>query len=534
MAILYLDGKRMKQMFGASAKWLLANEQVLNDMNVFPVPDGDTGTNMASTLSSVVRAVGLEGSPEDLSSMAKNAANAALLGARGNSGVILSQIVQGISDGIGEKKRLSSLDLALSLKKACDRAYASIQSPKEGTILTVLRESAEAAYRRARTEPDILIVLDTLLGEARRSLLRTPDLLPALKEAGVVDAGAMGFVLILEGIDRMLKKLELPDLSAAAREGKSAVLSPLALLSEHFGYCTEFFLHPREPVDASFREKLSGLGDSLVYAEAAGAVKVHIHTKHPGLVLEEAGRHGMLSRIKIDNMDEQHGERIAPAKKKEIGIVAVAQGEGVRRILESLDCDAIVTGGQTMNPSVDEIVNVIRGVNAENIILMPNNPNIIFAAEQAARMLETPKVFVLPTRTVPEGFAAMLAFNPEASPEENLRVMGLAGKKVRTGEVIRAAKDTTMNGVEVKNGDIIAIREKQLTGPYGDCLEAVASVAESLVEQDSELVTVLYSEEADECTESDLEKTLHQRWPNLEVEVHHGGQPYYSFIVSVE
>ncbi|NJD01134.1 MAG: DAK2 domain-containing protein [Ruminiclostridium sp.] len=534
MAILYINGKRLRQMFEASARWLIVNEEVLNELNVFPVPDGDTGTNMGSTLKSIISAIRLPGSSDNLSDVAGSAAGAALLGARGNSGVILSQIIQGFAEGIKGKTRLNSIDLAIALKRSYEKAWQSVSNPKEGTILTVLRESVFAAYEKAKTEPDIIIVVDTLLCEARVSLANTPNLLPVLKEAGVVDAGAMGFVMILEGIEHLMKGGTLPELSDIKVKESLKIANPLNLLTENYGYCTEFFINTGNIGLEALRTQLLQMGDSLVLAQSDEVVKVHIHTLHPGAILETCLAYGILTRIKIENMDTQHSEREAALVKKPVAFVAVTLGEGVRKIFRSMGCDTVIKGGQTMNPSVEEMARTVRSLKAEHIILLPNNGNVLFSAEQLCTVLPDINIHVVPTKTIPEGFAALMAWNQESSIEENLRDMNLAIRRVKTGEVTRAVRDTTINTSEIRKGDIIAITDHRVLGAYSDFISASSSLIRVMADKNSTIVTLLYSEDIEECIAAKLEQNLQMEFPEFEIEVHHGGQPYISIIISVE
>lgn len=535
IAILYMDGKRLRQMFDASARWLIANESVLNDMNVFPVPDGDTGTNMGSTLRSLLTAINSSNTSDELSNVAERAANAALLGARGNSGVILSQMVQGFYEAVKGKKRLNSMDIAVALKCSYEKAWNAVVSPNEGTILTVLRDSVNAAYETAKTEPDIIKVVDALLKEARSSLANTPNLLPVLKEAGVVDAGAMGFVLIVEGIEQMMKSKKLPDLDSLSNYSNSKVSPHPNLEEENYGYCTEFFINSKNNLDTDvLRNELLELGDSLVIANSNSLTKIHIHTLHPGSVLEKCMTYGVLTNIKIDNMDTQHNEQEKQTTRKQVAFVAVALGEGIVNIFESMGCDTVIKGGQTMNPSVSEISESIKNINAEQIVILPNNSNVILSAEQVQTMHPNLNIHIVPSKTVPEGFSALLAWNIDSTLEDNIQQMNLALKQVKTGEIIRAARNATINNINIKVDDIIAITDSNILNAYSNSSSAVLDLMNNMINEDSSLVTLLYSENIMPTEMEEFQSILAKEFPMLEIEHHHGGQPDFSIIVSVE
>lgn len=539
MAILYLDGKRMKNLITASANWLIANEQVLNDQNVFPVPDGDTGTNMGSTLRSIIEAIRKNKMDWHLPSVAEKMAGAALLGARGNSGVILSMIFQGFSEGIANKKRMNSMDIAFALKKAYEKAYNAVSKPVEGTILTVIRDGADEAIKIARKEPDITTMLEGMLAACRKSLANTPNLLPVLKEAGVVDAGAMGFVYIIEGILMHMKGHRIPETAAADSYRDLPAPGKTKVFSVDYGYCTEFLIHPtalNAPVTTEdLRTTLEGLGDSIVIAGAEDFIKVHIHSKHPGNIMEECLQYGVLTGIKIENMDDQHArlEQKEFEALKDAAFIAVALGEGVKRIFESLGCDYVITGGQTMNPSVQDIVHAINAIQSKHTILLPNNSNVIFSAEQAAALFPDREVHVLKTKSIPEGFSALLAYNSEADFSENLRNMEKAVKKTKSGEVTVASRETTVNGDAIKTGDRIALTGGKILGRYDTDYEALVALIESMAETSDEILSLFYSEEIDETAATEIEQKLKEKFSQFEIEAHHGGQPYYSFIVSI-
>jgi len=519
---------------------LVAHEDALNRLNVFPVPDGDTGTNMGHTLKAVVRAISDSNLGNDLSDIASTVANSALLGARGNSGVILSQIFHGFAEGIGDRKRANAMDIAYSLKRACEKAYAAVSSPTEGTILTVVREGVDAAYEKARTEVDIAVVIETLLTACKRSLANTPNLLPALKAANVVDAGAMGFVFIIEGIQRLLTGAELPETELeAGKPDHSDPPGPASIdLRSQYGYCTELLIRGSRLAEAEIRNALQNLGDSLIVAGGANGVKIHVHTARPGAILECCQHFGILHDVKIENMDAQHAALSAGEPEKQIAIIAVAMGEGLRRIFESMGCDFVIQGGQTMNPSVQELSDAIRVTanryRCRQLILLPNNGNVLFSAEQACALHAQREVVVIPTRTVPEGFSALMAFDPEADLPVNVERMRQAIKQVKTGEVTQAVKEYQSDDLQVRAGDTIAIHQNKILGTFPDAQSAVRHMVATLLGESDAVISLFHGEDTPEVVAQALAQELALTYPDLDVELHHGGQPHYAYIVSIE
>ena len=534
MAILYMNGKRMRQMFDASTKWLLANEEVLNEMNVFPVPDGDTGTNMGGTLRSLLQAINEPSLSNELSELAKSAADAALMGARGNSGVILSQMIQGFVEGFKGNQRLNSMDIAIALKQSYQKAYDCVSSPQEGTILTVLRDGVFAAYEEAKTEVDIIKVVDVLLRESKKSLANTPNLLPALKEAGVVDAGAFGFVLIIEGIHKMMNQIPLPELGDMKGSEIKKMAMETNLIKENYGYCTEFMVSYKLNDLGKLKEELLEMGDSLVFVPTNDKIKVHIHTKHPGSVMEKCLEYGVLMNIKIENMDSQHFAKEKLKDNKKVEFVAVALGEGVEKIFKSLGCGAVIKGGQTMNPSVRDISEVVSNLNADNIIILPNNGNVVFAVEQVKALHPELNIYTVASKTVPEGFAAMLAWDQGSDIQENLKNMNLALGRVKTAEITYAIKDVVIGETQIKEGDLIAIYNERVLSIYDSVLSALLDLLDNMKEEESSIVTLLFSERVDSKTMELIRRNIEEKHQDLDLEIHHGGQPYFSIIVSVE
>jgi len=535
MAVLFLNGKRLKRLIHASTKWLLANEKLLNDINVYPVPDGDTGTNMSATLRSIAQSISDVKLDNHLPNVAGHAAKAALLGARGNSGVILSQIYKGFSEGIGDKAKLNSLDIAYALKKAYEKAYASIAKPVEGTILTVVREGVEAAYEKAKTEADIVLILETLLEQSKKSLENTPNLLPILKEAGVVDAGALGFVYIIEGIYMLLKGENLPEVDIHADTKDQSTTPPVEIdIKNFYGYCNEFLIHGKNINTEKLQDKLISLGDSLIIAQAEDTVKVHIHSKNPGQIIDECLQYGILTNIKVENMDKQHAVSEKKEIKKETVIIAVALGEGVKRIFESMGCDYVIKGGQTMNPSVEELNKSIERFHAENYIFLPNNSNVIFTAQQIKEVNKDKNIIVIPTKSIPEGFAALLTYNSNLSIEENIKNMKLSVKNVKTGEITRAVKDSSVNNLKIKKGDVIALFDNTVINTYKEIDNAVLELVEKMLGKDDEIISLFYGKDISENNAKEIEARLKERYNDLEIELHHGGQPHYYYIISIE
>lgn len=535
MAILYLNGRRLKRLIHASAKWLLANEKILNDINVFPVPDGDTGTNMGMTLKNIVRSIS-ETEEEHLPDVANSVANAALMGARGNSGVILSQIFKGFSESIGNRTRLNSTDIAYALKNAYDKAYNSISSPVEGTILTVVRDGVNAAYEKAKTETDITIMLETLLTESKKSLMNTPNLLPVLKEANVVDAGAMGFVCIIEGIYKLLQGDTLPEMEVDSETtpGKPDSGSKIPVTTDFYGYCNEFIIHGTDLDANEMKDKLSTLGESLIVAEADNMLKVHIHSKYPGRIIEECLSHGILTDIKIENMDSQHAEIEKSSIRKTTIFIAVALGEGIKRIFESLGCDCVIKGGQTMNPSVEELNAAVSKFEAQNYIILPNNDNVVFTAGQIKTINNEKNIIIIPTKSMPEGFSALISYNREFSIDENIDNMRQSIKQVKTGEITKAAKDSSINGLDIKTGDIIALYNNTIINRFPDTETAVIELANSMVDENSTIISLFYGQDIPETQAKETGNRLRDLYPDLEVESHYGGQPHYLYIISIE
>ncbi|MGC5327216.1 DAK2 domain-containing protein [Brevibacillus sp. SYSU BS000544] len=561
-----LDGELLSQMVYLGASNLHKNVKIVDALNVFPVPDGDTGTNMNLTFSSGVDELSRKESIK-VGESAAALAKGLLMGARGNSGVILSQLFRGFSKSVAGKDTINSRQFADALKQGVDTAYQAVMKPVEGTILTVAREAADMAVKYARTMDDIVQVMEKTLEYAKISLNRTPELLPVLKEVGVVDSGGQGLVFIYEGFLRALRGETAENVQNAS---SVAVLDADLdqMVEEHhnaqihmkteditFGYCTEFMVwltHSTETgkkpfIESSFRNHLDKMGDSLLVVSDDEIVKVHIHAENPGEVLNYAQQFGSLHRLKIENMREQHStilqkeaerkqtaEPVTPPQEKlPYGLIAVAAGSGIADIFRSMGVHVVVEGGQTMNPSTEDFMNAINGLNAEKIIILPNNSNIIMASNQAKDLSDIP-VAVIPTKSVPQGMAALVAFNGGADLDSNEQGMTAAANAVKTGLVTFAVRDTQMGEVTIKQDDFIGIADGKILVAEPDMMESAKGLLNQLVDEDAGLVTIIFGEGASEDQAAELEEMLSEAFPDVEVEIYAGNQPLYPFIFSVE
>lgn len=561
----YLDGTRFQQMVLSGAALLNKNAKIVDSLNVFPVPDGDTGTNMNLTLTSGVEELSQKGSPL-IGEAAASLARGLLMGARGNSGVILSQLFRGFSKSVAGNNQIDAKQFAEALKAGVDSAYQAVMKPVEGTILTVAREAAETAVRVARTESNIVEVMEKTYEQAKKSLAKTPDLLPVLKEVGVVDSGGQGLVFIYEGFLRALRGENL-DADEVKRQVSTTAASMDQLVAEqhnaqvhmktediHYGYCTEFMLwltHSTEPnkkpfIESAFRAQLDTMGDSLLVISDDDVVKVHIHAENPGSVLNFAQQYGSLHRIKIENMREQHANILREEEQKKAvsenstakakvpyGIIAVAAGDGIADIFRSLGVQKVVQGGQTMNPSTEDFVNAIKDLHAEHIIILPNNSNIIMAAQQAASLTDVPTI-VIPTKSVPQGMAALVSFNGGESLQTNEEAMTAAAQHVKTGLVTNSVRDTKMGDIEIREGDYIGIAEKEIVAASEDMETTTKQLLQSLIDEDTGVVTIIYGEGASNEQAEMISRFVESHYPDVEIEVLSGGQPLYPYIISVE
>jgi DAK2 domain fusion protein YloV len=560
-----LDGVLFSQMVYLGANYLSRNTKVVDALNVFPVPDGDTGTNMNLTFTTGVDELSRRESPR-IGEAAAALAKGLLMGARGNSGVILSQLFRGFSKAVNGKDVVNSRQFAEALKAGVDSAYQAVMKPVEGTILTVAREAADMAVRIARSTDDLVQVMEKTYEQAKATLLRTPEMLPILKEVGVVDSGGQGLVFVYEGFLRALRGETALQREGEPKRSVAEVDMDQIVHEQHnaqvhmktediqYGYCTEFMVwlkHSTEAnkmpfSEAAFRNHLDQLGDSLLVISDDEIVKVHIHAENPGLVLQYAQQFGSLHRIKIENMREQHANILREEERKAstnaakaktealpYGLIAVSAGSGIAEIFHSLGVHVVVEGGQTMNPSTEDFLNAMKGMNAEKVIILPNNSNIVMAAQQAAALADKP-VAVIPTKSVPQGLAALVAFNAGEDLEANRQAMTEAAAQVKTGLVTHAVRDTKMGEVEMKQGDFIGIAEKDIVTAQPDMLETAKALLRHLVDEDTSIVTVFYGEGASEELGEALQALIAEEYPDVDVEMHHGGQPLYPFIFSVE
>jgi DAK2 domain fusion protein YloV len=533
-----IDGVILKEAVINGSNNLLNNRKKVDDMNVFPVPDGDTGTNMSMTISAAAREV-LSQNDSSVSKVADLIALASLRGARGNSGVILSQLFRGFAKGLGGKDSVDIPELAAAFKSAADTAYKAIMKPTEGTILTVARVAAEYAVEIAEEESDMIAFCEKVLEKAKEALDATPQMLPVLKQAGVVDAGGMGLVVILEGAIASLKGEKIEAAKTQAEDSQVKKAASVDTANIKFTYCTEFIInkHSLNYSVAPFKAAIESVGDSMLVIEDEDIVKVHIHTNRPGFVLEQAVKIGDLSDIKIDNMKIQHNETIAaehdvgPAKK--YGFIAVASGEGLEQIFKDIGVDYVVRGGQSMNPSTEDILDAVERVNAQSIFVLPNNKNIILAAEQAAKLSDK-NLIVIPTKTIPQGISAVLAFDETQEPDVNVNEMKNAISYIKTGQVTFAARDSEMDGLKIKAKDIMGITENKITVLGKNSEKVALEVVKNLIDDDSAVVTLFYGSDVKEKEAESVAKELKKIYKNCDILMHYGGQPLYYYIISVE
>ena len=540
--IQYIEGKMLRDMFVSGANNLQNHKELVDKLNVFPVPDGDTGTNMSLTISYAMKELA-KVENDSITEIGKSLSKGSLMGARGNSGVILSQIIRGFSKSIEGNEQISPEDLAKAFKNGSDTAYKAVIKPIEGTILTVVRESGEYAIKAAKKEKDLLKFLEMVIDEANKSLERTPELLKNLKEVGGVDSGGKGLVLIYEGMYEALKgnPIKAKDLNDSnVSEVKQAGTS-INTEDIKFCYCTEFILESNSISDTEIRDIMLKYGDSLAVVGDEGIIKVHVHTNDPGLVLQDALKHGQLVTIKIENMKLQHenilvgdtDEIAQSVEEKEYGFIATSMGEGLAKIFKDFGVDYIIEGGQTMNPSTEDFMKAIDSINAKNIFIFPNNSNIIMAANQA-KELSDKNIIVIPTKNTPQGFTALVNFNADASVEENEQALMESLTMVKSGQVTFAVRDTVMNDVEVKEGNIIGIAESKLMDAGDSVDEITTSLVEKLVDEDSAIITLFYGEDVTEEDANNLRDELEEKFEDLDIELYYGGQPLYYYLISVE
>ena len=563
-----IDALQLKNAFLAGANNLNAKKEWINELNVFPVPDGDTGTNMTMTIMSAAREVAAISAPT-LENVAKAMASGSLRGARGNSGVILSQLIRGFTKEIREHADEAGVDnliMARAFSRAVETAYKAVMKPKEGTILTVAKGMADRITELSVTDEDLITLLEKVVAYGDEVLAKTPEMLPVLKEAGVVDSGGQGLMTVVKGALASLKGeevvLDLGDQGAAKAEAPTERKSrgEISTADIKFGYCTEFMVNgdhefTDEEVD-SLRAWLGGVGDSIVCFSDENIIKVHVHTNHPGEAFEKGLTMGYLSKMKVDNMRLEHHEvliedasRIAEEKKeaapaaapekpaepaKEYGFISVSAGDGLTEIFRGIGVDYVIEGGQTMNPSTEDILNACDQVNAETIFVLPNNKNIILAANQAKDIIEDKTIIVVPTKTIPQGITAMISFSPDMNPEENLEAMKDASQCVRTGEITYAVRNTTIDGHAIEKDDIMALGDDGLLAVAKEKDQAVLEAVKAMVNDESEIITIYYGQDIPEEEAEALAARIRKAYPQVETELQYGGQPIYYYFLSVE
>ena len=561
MALKTIDAKMLARMFLAGAKNLDSKKEWINELNVFPVPDGDTGTNMTMTIASAAKEVAAV-DMGDMAAVCKAISSGSLRGARGNSGVILSQLFRGFTKAIADKKELNAADLCAAFDKAVETAYKAVMKPKEGTILTVAKGGAQKAaelLEEGRTE------LDDFIGEVLRHmdevLARTPEMLPVLKQAGVVDSGGQGLMEVVRGAYEAFQGKEI-DLSGASEmlsggktsSGASGSYKAQAQADIKFGYCTEFIIMLNKTfnikMEMDFKAYLESIGDSIVVVADDDIVKVHVHTNDPGFAIQRALKYGALSNLKIDNMRLEHQEKLFKMsekegvekkepeepmmEKKDTAFIAVSIGEGLNEIFKGLGVDYIIEGGQTMNPSTEDMLNAIEKVNADHVIILPNNKNIILAANQAKSLVEGKEIFVIPTKTVPQGITAVINYMPDVSAEENVAVMEAEIGKVKTGQVTYAVRDTSIDDKEIKQGDYMGIGDQGILS-VGEEKDAVAlEMVKEMVDDAIELISIYYGADISEEEAEAFGKEVGNLYPDCDIELQYGGQPIYYYVVSAE
>lgn len=550
MSLENIDGTLFRKALIHSARMLERNKKVVDSLNVYPVPDGDTGTNMSLTMEQAV-AEAAKIKSDDLKRIVDAAAWGALMGARGNSGVILSQLFRGFAAGVAEgKNSLNSKELAAAFKKGVEEAYKAVLRPVEGTILTVAREAAERMLHETKKSMDIVNNLEKTIEHAKKILDKTPEMLPILKEAGVVDAGGKGLIILLEGFLQVLKNPNMLE----EYEDEELILEKekeqgrLNVEDIEYIYCTELILQTEKPeVDLEdLKSQISVLGDSLLITGMNNVIKIHVHTNHPGDVLEKALKWGELTKVKIDNMKLQHEEFVrtsadqsadhddAAVEVKDTEIVAVVSGEGLKEIFKSIGAGVIIEGGQSMNPSIEKILAAVEEQKSPNIIILPNNKNIILTAEQV-RNLTNKKVYVVPTKSIPQGISALLAYDPNSGPEENIKRMSDSLKNVITGEVTFAARDSKWNGTAIKEGDMLGIMDGELVVIGNERQKVLEELVQKMAKKkQSGMLTFYYGEKVTQEEAEEIARKVAERYPDFEVEIYRGGQSLYYYIVSLE
>lgn len=569
MEITTINAEALAKAFLAGAKNLEAKKEWINELNVFPVPDGDTGTNMSMTIMSAAKEVTAIADP-DMKSVAKAISSGSLRGARGNSGVILSQLFRGFAKVIAEYDEIDVQILAEAFEKGVETAYKAVMKPKEGTILTVARGMANRAIELSDETNDLIEFCEGVIKEGDRVLAKTPDMLPVLKQAGVVDSGGQGLMQVMKGaLDSLLGKeidytIEETPKAATAEDAVSYNIEAQAQQEIKFAYCTQFLVMLEQPIttrqENEFKEYLEGIGDSIVVVADDEIVKVHVHTNDPGLAMQRGLTYGSLTTIIIENMKLERDEKISALKEKEMqaaatpsrseaeeqeppvfteppremGFISVSIGDGINEIFTGLGVDYIIEGGQTMNPSTEDMLNAIARVNAKTIFILPNNKNIILAANQAASLVEDKKIIVIPTKTIPQGITALINFIPDSTPEDNAERMTTEIGAVKTGQVTYAVRDTVIDDKEIRQDDYMGIGDSGILSVGRNLEETTLSMLDALIDEESVIVSIYYGADMTEETAEALGAKLEERHPEIEVEVHYGGQPIYYFVISVE
>lgn len=555
MATKVIDAQLLQKAFIAGAYNLERNKDYINELNVFPVPDGDTGSNMSLTIMAAAREVSALENPS-MDELSKKISSGSLRGARGNSGVILSQLLRGFCKEIKGKKQITVSVLADGFVRAVETAYKAVMKPKEGTILTVAKGVAEKAVELSEMDMDFETLGQEILDHGNEVLKQTPELLPVLKEAGVVDSGGQGLMEFLTGAyNGLTGKEEIKEPVTSGGAAKAQTMSSEEIDTSHikYGYCTEFIIMLEKEynaeIEAKFKEFLTSIGDSLVVVSDDEIVKVHVHTNHPGLAFEKGLEYGSLTSMKVENMREEHKEKVIHEQdrkkaaeqeaakeepKKPFGFVAVSVGEGLNDIFKDLGVDHIIEGGQTMNPSTEDVLDAISKVNAETVFVFPNNKNIILAANQAAEIEEEKQVIVIPTKTIPQGISALISFDETATAEANQAGMEDAITAVKSGQVTYAVRDTSIDGKEIKTGDYMGIDDVGIQAVGQDITEVVKDLIGAMADEDSELLSIYYGSDVEEEKANALVEAVQAAYPDFEVEAHAGGQPIYYYILSLE
>ena len=572
MGISTINAKMVKNAFLAGAKGLSDKKEWINELNVFPVPDGDTGTNMTLTIMAAAKEVAALNDPS-MEQLAKAISSGSLRGARGNSGVILSQLLRGFTKEIKTVDEIDTTTLANAMVRGTETAYKAVMKPKEGTILTVAKGMADKALEMAAETDDIEVFAQAVIKEGDRVLNLTPEMLPVLKQAGVVDSGGQGLMQVIKGAfdgltgnvtDFTLDGAEAPANGAAekaVRTGNGAARTDIDTADIKFGYCTEFIIKlEKEYTDedeAELKKYLGSIGDSLVVVSDDEIVKIHVHTNHPGLAFEKGLTYGSLSRMKVDNMREEHEERVIqdserlayeqaqadtvkqeekeePGERREYGFIAVSCGDGLSEIFKGIGADYLIEGGQTMNPSTEDMLNAIAHVNADHIFILPNNKNIILAANQARDLTEDKEIIVVPSKTVPQGITALVNFMPDLTSKENLENMTAEMERVKTAQITYAVRTTNIDGMDIEKGDIMAIGDEGMLAVEHSPKEAAKAALKAMLDEDSELVTIYYGCDVKEEDAEKLKEEAEKEFPDKELELQYGGQPIYYYMISAE